>query len=952
MSIRKNHKADLHCEVFEGRLVPCIMPGVTPAVYAAMQAEVQHVLNLVPNSSVTDEATKSGNYSDASIWSAGHVPTAQDNVLIDSGVSVLINNTSAKANTLRVDGKLSFSQTTDSLLTADTIVVNAGGDFEMVSPNPAVHTGLTFSDNGPINRVWDPYGLSRQLIGIGLMDQTGNMYSSATVDIVGAQKTGWESIAGVARGTTSITLPTAPTGWQVGDTLLFNGTDSSAHDEKGVISSINGKVLTLAAPLQFDHLTPTGHGSALLTTVADLTRNVVFQSAATNSAEYGATMFMHTSGGTNDGITNQWGTPEAVTVDYAAFINMGRTDKSKPINDSVVVNGVLQAGTGTNPRARYAVHFHRDFNYDPGCTVQVVGDVVIGGPGWGYDNHSSNVNIQDCIATGVYGSSFNAEVGNELGSFTHDLAVTETSPNIGNNTNNDNSPIGDFGRFGDGFWFQGTYGIHVTGNVATGAPDAGFIYFGQSLKQGAIPSNLPAVANGLTIIPASLLPNGSTVSDTSKLPITEFNNNTVINANNGVELKWLGINSFPHPVQNNIDNFAAWNINNTAVMINYSLDVYVHNPILLASANPTFSSIGISNNGGYTANVESWNVDIEGFSFGVNTAGKGVAGVHGGFLNNLKANLYIGGVDGHIHVTTIDGNLTFGNYAETHGGVDFFVDPPSPGNAGNGAGVVPQGKFRSSQIYLNTPDHPNSELFYAESGYNVNPFTTANFTADQLALIPADIKALTNGQMMSKYGLTFEGAVAGPDAVALAYSSAGANHNAPSLGTPMLIGNVQPQKPLWLGVPNSTVPWFAVTNKLTGYVPTTNPFTDQNGTIHQPISFAPVNLHQGYNFIPEVVEGQLYSEIIYADTIPPVVALAPNQILTASLLNPPTAFAIQYLVTDASTGAQPKAHTINVNLAILPIQTAANGSKFVSVTIKATDIAGNATLFSFNVALV
>src|SRR5690606_11893091 len=95
-----------------------------------------------------------------------------------------------------------------------------------------------------------------------------------------------------------------------------------------------------------------------------------------------------------------------VAIENISVEGFGRTDKSQRINDPVVVNGVLQAGTGLNPRARYAMHFHHTGVNPANAPATVRGSVVLGSPGWGYVNHSSNVEFVDNVAYGVYGSSF------------------------------------------------------------------------------------------------------------------------------------------------------------------------------------------------------------------------------------------------------------------------------------------------------------------------------------------------------------------------------------------------------------------------------------------------------------------------------------------------------------------------------------------------------------------
>jgi hypothetical protein len=80
------------------------------------------------------------------------------------------------------------------------------------------------------------------------------MYNSATVNIQGAQKDGWESIAGVGAGTSSLSLASLPTAnWQVGDRLLFSGTGAGSQDETVLVTSVAGNTVSFT-PLQYDHL--------------------------------------------------------------------------------------------------------------------------------------------------------------------------------------------------------------------------------------------------------------------------------------------------------------------------------------------------------------------------------------------------------------------------------------------------------------------------------------------------------------------------------------------------------------------------------------------------------------------------------------------------------------------------------------------------------------------------
>ena len=143
--------------------------------------------------------------------------------------------------------------------------------------------------------------------------------------------------------------------------------------------------------------------------VANLNRNVLISSESTVVDRRGHVMFMHN---------------RDVHIANAGFYKLGRTDKSKPINDSVVdANWQLKPGTGTNQRARYSVHFHRTGFVDDGNPSTISGSVVVDSPGWGFVNHSSYVDMTNNVAYDVHGAAFATEVGDEIGSFVDNIAI-------------------------------------------------------------------------------------------------------------------------------------------------------------------------------------------------------------------------------------------------------------------------------------------------------------------------------------------------------------------------------------------------------------------------------------------------------------------------------------------------------------------------------------------------
>jgi hypothetical protein len=402
--------------------------------------DMNAALALVPNSTVTNTAVQSGSWSSPSTWKGGQVPGANANVLIPIGLAVTVDGVeTASPHTIRVDGTLQFAATKNTSLTVDTLVVNVTGTFDMGTATNPIASGvtatLTFSDNGAINTMWDPTLISRGLVSLG------------TVDMVGQTVTPYEALAhDVHQGDTYLDLTSIPTNWKVGDQLVLPGTDPQINqDETLTILGISGTRVTVS-PLAYNHTTPS---AGLTLYVADMTRNVVLQSANPADADgHGHVMFMNA----------------AVNISYAGFYSLGRTNKLLAINDPQLdANGMLIPGTGTNPRGRYAVHFHHTGTDASMMPATVTGSVVENSPGWGYVNHDSYVNFTDNVSYNVAGAGFVTESGSEIGSFIGNFAIRDTG--LGGNPDQ-MAKNADFGVDGDGFWFQGP-AVTVQNNIAT-----------------------------------------------------------------------------------------------------------------------------------------------------------------------------------------------------------------------------------------------------------------------------------------------------------------------------------------------------------------------------------------------------------------------------------------------------------------------------------------------------
>ena len=520
-----------------------------------MHAEHQAMLALVPTEQATHVAQESGPWSAPATW-GGAVPGNAARVYIPTGRAVVYDVVSnANVFTIRVDGLLRFATDRNTQLRVDTLVVTPTGMFE-AGPIPAnFTTRVVFPAAAPIDRVWDPLLLSRGLLVHG------------SVRIHGAPKTAFVPLAaGVAAGAQQITLAQTAAGWRVGDSVLLtatrfrgrglNNSYRGTEDEMRVVQAISGSVLTLDRPLTYDHLPPT-IVPGLRVYCANFTRNVIFETeggAAVPPQQRAHTMSMHN--------------PNA-SLQYASFQFLGRTDKSRDIDD---VNRNLDGrpGTGTNPRGRYSIHMHRTGARNArGTPALVKGNAVIGSPGWGIVNHDSFVLIEDNVSYDVYGSHFVTEIGNELGTFKRNLAAKAEGRPIHIKEGVANH---DMGGTGVGFWFQSRNHI-VEDNVASGMSDFAYAYFHRSTPFG----QLQVERDDLLRYPDAVKMGDSMLF--SRVSIQDNKRNVAMASFCGLSVIKEGLSQF-HDLRNRFEDFTAYNVNSGAHIEYVSHYTFV-NPVLI-----------------------------------------------------------------------------------------------------------------------------------------------------------------------------------------------------------------------------------------------------------------------------------------------------------------------------------------------------------------------------------
>jgi hypothetical protein len=529
----------------------------------------------------------------------------------------------------------------------------------------------------------------------------------------------------VVAGATQLQLATSPTSWKVGDSVVVTAAESDPNqNETRTILAINGSTVTLNSPLFYDHLPPS---AGLQVHVANLTRNAVIESETTTVDRRGHVMFMHSRN---------------VDVYYAGFYRLGRTNKLIPINDPVIdANWNLVPGTGTNPRARYPVHFHRSGSVEDGNPSVVHGSAVVDSPGWGFVNHSSFVDITDNVAYDVDGAAFSTEVGDEVGSFQRNIAIGSVGSG---ELPESRLAIQDFGHQGDGFWFQGG-GVTVTDNVAAGNTGQGFMFFTRALVEAGIKrqfnsANLtdPTIANGAPTI------------SVGAVPIKQFERNLGYASGVGLSV-WYNLEDATHNVRSYLQNSTFWN-NEWGINLPYAQHAVLQNIQVLHSIGE-FPQVGIGVNA-ITGHIEYNNLTVIGYHLGVMLPGRGINAVNGGYYDN-HVNFLVNTATVAGRVVTLNGPIAFGSAAGS-AQVQVYLQP----NFDLYRGYIGYA-FNSDLVILNYGPFVNQRAYYALQAADAIPFPTP------VADLPPEYVGLTNQQLWDDFGVALGNAVA--PAVAMPY---------------------------------------------------------------------------------------------------------------------------------------------------------------------------------------
>jgi Ca2+-binding RTX toxin-like protein len=669
-----------------------------------LQQEHLALFESVRYDQTTHYAIHDGDWSDSATWHNGVVPTSGARVLIPHDIVVRIDGViPARLATIRVDGTVTFDTAVNSELRVDTIVVGGTGAFEMGTATAPIQANvkarLLITNDGPIDRVTDPFAITRGLI------------SHGRVSIYGSEVTSHVALAvPAAVGATALTLMNTPTGWKVGDTIVIAATTAGTEqNEVRQITAINGNIVSLNQPLSYAHV---GATVQLEVHVANLTRNAVIESESEVLDRRGHVMFMHNRN---------------VHIGYAGFYHLGRTNKSVPINDSVVNSDwTLEPGTGTNQRARYPVHFHRTGTLNDGNPSTVLGSAVVDAPGWGYVNHSGYVDMTNNVAFDVNGASFSTEVGDEIGTFSNNIAIGTTGS--GQHVES-RAEIQDFGHSGEGFWFQGV-GVHVVGNISAGNRASAYLYFGRSLTDAGVKKEF-LTAN----LPDPTIAGGATTIDVGAMPLFEFRDNVGYASGEGLAT-WYHLENAAPGITGMVENSKFWN-NVTGVDLGYTRHTILRNLTVIHVPQAEQPINGLKGNA-VTTDITFENLTVSGYRIGIIVPTYGNVVINGGQYSN--------GTDIYFRTAAGSRNTLITGFSYIPY-ISMIMDP-----ALSGESVARY--FENDVVTLDFGPFANKRLYFTQQGAGAVPFPSP------IDGLPSQYVGLTNQQLWTQYGVALGGAVA------------------------------------------------------------------------------------------------------------------------------------------------------------------------------------------------
>jgi G8 domain len=245
-------------------LVVSVLPLVLlSSVFVVVQAQ-----------EATTPAIKRALWSDPATWPDRQVPRAGDTVTIKKGQEVLLDVSPPPLGSLRIEGKLSFSDKADIELTTDSIAVY--GELE-IGTEAKPHTRkatIILTQHLPDKE-------------IGQMLDRGILIAGGTLNLHGDRTNSWTKLAATAKAGSARIRVLNASGWRKGDVIVLASTDFDATQaEKRTIAAIAGNVITLDQPLKYMHFGRITFGVDERGEVGMLTRNILIEASPDADRSY------------------------------------------------------------------------------------------------------------------------------------------------------------------------------------------------------------------------------------------------------------------------------------------------------------------------------------------------------------------------------------------------------------------------------------------------------------------------------------------------------------------------------------------------------------------------------------------------------------------------------------------------------------------------------------------
>jgi hypothetical protein len=428
-------------------------PAVVPQSYFDAMATEASDPNMHPSlGPYTATAVKSGNWSDPTLWSTGSVPGESASVNLGAHFVTYDVASTVKIKHIHNSHGGIFERAPGSVLWVSTqmfhgIYIEGEADAPIPSSNPT-QTVYWYSD-APGQTVkfglvcMGPARMRGETKKHYLQGATNLVAGATTVQLIGVSTANWKVGDEICIGATESSAPATSDPTYTGPTSFtgsWNGSTSTqtqlqgfktSQDEPRTITAINGDVITLNAPLTYNHMVysttlPRGQSVTVRPVVANFTRSIQHRAEVASNVlqQRPHMMFMH---------------DDDVDVRYVDVLNFGRTATDPSLHvptasggKPVLLNGVDLADTN-NVRGRYGFHIHGTGAFFGRKMVVVQGLVVRGQngpaltaipvPGWGITHHNSRAAIEDCITYNVRGAGIVSELGNEIGQWVNNLSM-------------------------------------------------------------------------------------------------------------------------------------------------------------------------------------------------------------------------------------------------------------------------------------------------------------------------------------------------------------------------------------------------------------------------------------------------------------------------------------------------------------------------------------------------